>query len=105
MTMFRGAVLDTPDDPFAGGRLRSSSDEGLVVHDGVIVARGPFASLRRAYPDEDVVALEGGLLLPGFVDTHVHFPQVRVIGGIGMPLLDWLEHRALPEEGRLADTA
>lgn len=105
MTMFRGAVLDTPENPFAGGRLRSSSDEGLVVRDGVIVARGPFASLRLEHPDENVVSLDGGLLLPGFVDTHVHFPQVRVIGGIGLPLLDWLERRALPEEGRLADTA
>ena len=41
------------------------------------------------------------MLLPGFVDTHVHFPQVRVIGGLGMPLLDWLERCALPEEARL----
>ena len=44
-------------------------------------------------------------MLPGFVDTHVHFPQVRVIGGLGMPLLDWLEQCALPEEARLADTS
>jgi guanine deaminase len=41
--------------------------------------------------------------LPGFVDTHAHFPQVRMIGALGMPLLDWLEHSALPEEARLAD--
>ncbi|PZF81104.1 guanine deaminase [Jiangella anatolica] len=103
MTMFRGAVLDTPESPFDGGGLRASGDEGLVVRDGVIVARGAFGALRREHPDEDVVTLDGGLLLPGFVDTHVHFPQVRVIGGIGLPLLDWLEQRALPEEGRLAD--
>ena len=38
------------------------------------------------------------MLLPGFVDTHVHYPQIRVIGGLGMPLLDWLEQCALPEE-------
>ena len=44
-------------------------------------------------------------MLPGFVDTHVHFPQVRAIGGLGMPLLDWLERCALPEEARLADAA
>ena len=47
--------------------------------------------------------LREGLVLPGFVDTHVHFPQVRAIGGLGMPLLDWLEKCALPEEARLAD--
>jgi guanine deaminase len=52
-----------------------------------------------------VVDLRGGLVLPGFVDTHVHFPQVRAIGGLGMPLLDWLERCALPEESRLADGA
>ena len=55
--------------------------------------------------DEDVVDLTGGLLLPGFVDTHVHYPQVRAIGGLGMPLLDWLDRCALPEEARLADQA
>jgi guanine deaminase len=103
MTLFRATVLDTPDDPFDGGSLRASADCGLLVRDGVIVARGPFADLRTAHPSEDVVALERGLLLPGFVDTHVHFPQVRAIGGLGMPLLDWLEQCALPEEARLAD--
>ena len=41
--------------------------------------------------------------MPGFVDTHVHFPQMRAIGGLGMPLLDWLERCALPEESKLAD--
>jgi guanine deaminase len=51
-----------------------------------------------------VVDLTGGVLLPGLVDTHVHFPQVRVIGGLGMPLLDWLKDCALPEEARMADT-
>ena len=43
--------------------------------------------------------------MPGFVDTHVHFPQIRAIGGLGLPLLDWLEQCALPEESKLADRA
>jgi guanine deaminase len=102
MTIYRGTVLDTPDNPFTGGALRASSDEGILVRDGEIVGRGAFASYDL--PDEEVVTLDGGVLLPGFVDTHVHYPQVRVIGGLGMPLLDWLEQCALPEEARLADT-
>ena len=57
----------------------------------------------RRPPGETYVDLREGLVLPGFIDTHVHFPQVRAIGGLGMPLLDWLEKRALPEEARLAD--
>ena len=52
-------------------------------------ARSP--ALRAEHPDEPVAELTGGLLLPGFVDTHVHYPQIRAIGGLGMPLLDWLE--------------
>ena len=47
--------------------------------------------------------LRGGFLLPGFIDTHIHFPQLRVLGGLGRSLLDWLEHCALPEEARMAD--
>src|SRR6185437_215268 len=63
----------------------------------------PLATLRAANPGEPVTRLDGGLLVPGFVDTHVHYPQLRAIGGLGMPLLDWLEKCALPEESRLAD--
>ena len=105
MTLFRGTFLDTPDDPFTGGRLRTEQDGALLVRDGVIRARGSYADLHRQHPQEEVVDLSGGFVLPGFVDTHVHFPQVRVIGGLGMPLLDWLDQCALPEEARLADPA
>lgn len=103
MTLVRARVMDTPDDPFAGGVLRSEEDAGLLVVDGTIAARGSFASLRAAHPDEEVLHLPDGVLLPGFVDTHVHYPQVRVIGSLGLPLLEWLDRCALPEECRLAD--
>ena len=103
MTVYRGTVLDTPDSPFAGGHLRAEADGGVAVSAGVVVDRGSFAQVRRRHPHDEVVDLTGGVLLPGLVDTHVHFPQVRVIGGLGMPLLDWLTRCALPEEARLAD--
>lgn len=105
MTLFRARVLDTPDDPFTGGLLRSDDDAGLLVRDGLIAARGDFATVRADHPDEPVTDLRDGVLLPGLIDTHVHYPQVRVIGALGMPLLDWLEHCALPEESRLAEPA
>ena len=70
--------------------------------DGVIVARGDLQTARD-HPTHPVVDLRDGVLLPGFVDTHVHYPQVRAIGALGMPLLEWLEQCALPEECRLAD--
>lgn len=105
MTLYRARVLDTPSDPFAGGLLRADEDAGLLVTDGSIAERGPFADLAGTHPGEQVVDLREGWLLPGFVDTHVHLPQVRAIGGLGRPLLEWLEHCALPEEARLADPA
>jgi guanine deaminase len=103
MTLYRAQVMDTPDDPFRGGALRADADAGLLVVDGMIVERGSYADVRREHPGETVVDLTSGLLLPGFVDTHVHHPQMRAIGALGMPLLEWLDRCALPEEARLAD--
>jgi guanine deaminase len=103
VTIYRATVLDTPDNPFVGGVLRAEADAGLAVDAGLIVDRGPFAAVRSRRPGDEVVDLRAGPLLPGLVDTHVHFPQLRVIGALGMPLLDWLDHCALPEEARFAD--
>ena len=105
MTLYAGTIVDTPGDPFTGDpaeALAVDQDGALLVREGVIRARGPFAALHASHPDEPVTRLDGGLLVPGFVDTHVHFPQIRAIGGLGMPLLDWLEQCALPEESKLA---
>jgi len=100
----RASVLDVPEDPFRGGALRAEQDAGILVDgEGVIGDRGPFAAVKRRNPNAGVCELDGGLLLPGFVDAHVHFPQARIIGGLGLPLLDWLERCALPEEARMAD--
>ncbi|HEY7008872.1 MAG TPA: guanine deaminase [Jatrophihabitantaceae bacterium] len=103
MSVYRARVVDTPDDPFRGGALRSDDDAGIAVRDGVIVDRGGYVDVRARHPDDDVVDLRDGVLLPGLVDTHVHYPQLRVIAGLGMPLLDWLDHCALPEEARLVN--
>lgn len=108
MTLYRAHVIDVAADPFRtdpAAALRADGDGGLLVRDGRVAERGPYADLRRRHPAEDTVDLRDGVLLPGFVDTHVHYPQVRAIGGLGMPLLDWLRDCALPEEARLADTA
>jgi guanine deaminase len=103
MTIYAGVIVDTPGDPFAGDPAEALSEDGaLLVHDGVIAARGSFAALRAEHPGEPVTRLDGGMLVPGFVDAHVHFPQIRAIGGLGLPLLDWLEQCALPEESKLA---
>ncbi|GAA1337578.1 guanine deaminase [Arthrobacter roseus] len=102
-TIFHGRILDTPEDPFDGGELRAE-ECALVVSDGVITFRGSLAKAQQQNPSAPVTGVDG-VLLPGLVDTHVHYPQLRIIGGLGMPLLEWLERCALPEEARMADLA
>jgi guanine deaminase len=98
--LLRGSIFHTP-----GGVLQSHEDGGLLIRDGRIAACGDFDRVRAAHPTAEVVDRRGGYLLPGFVDAHVHFPQVRIIGALGRSLLDWLAQVALPEEARMADAA
>ncbi|MDV6375018.1 guanine deaminase [Deinococcus arenicola] len=103
-TLYRAAFMHTPSSPFTDAdALHIQQDGGLLVNGGVIVDTGDFASMKTAHPEAQVSDLKGGVLLPGFIDTHVHYPQVRMIGGLGRPLLEWLEHVTLPEEARLQD--
>jgi guanine deaminase len=105
-TIVRAQVLHTPRDPFAeDGALEAFSDGAVAFRDGRILATGDFASVRAGHGDAEVVDARDAILLPGLVDTHVHYPQLAVIGAMGLELLDWLAQRTLPEEARLADEA
>ena len=104
--LFRASLLHTPANPFQDERaLVSFADGGLLVHNGRIVLSGEYATVHASCPEATVFDWRGGYLVPGLVDTHVHYPQLRIIGGLGLTLLDWLEHVALPEEARMADVA
>jgi len=89
--------------PLDGGGLEAFPDGGLIFADGRILATGDFASVRRAHPYADLIDARGCVLLPGLVDVHVHYPQLGIVGAMGLDLLDWLQRRALPEEARLED--
>jgi guanine deaminase len=102
--LLRAPIFHTPRNPFRDQHaLESFSDGGLLIANGRIVACGDYATLRDAHPGTGTRDLRGGFLLPGFIDTHVHFPQVRVLGGLGYTLLDWLQHHTLPEEAKFAN--
>ncbi|MBV9358549.1 MAG: guanine deaminase, partial [Chloroflexi bacterium] len=103
-TIVRAQVAHTPRNPFADERaLQAFSDGAVAFADGRIVACGSWHDVRGTCPDADVVDARDAILLPGFVDCHVHYPQIGVIGALGLGLLDWLQSVALPEEARLAD--
>lgn len=96
---FRGMILDYRGDPrLEAGAVRFEADGLLVVKDGMIEARGDYQRLHAAYPGVPVVDLTGKLLLPGFIDSHVHFPQIQMIASPGEQLLHWLNHYTFPSE-------
>jgi guanine deaminase len=102
--LLRAPLFHTPCNPFLQDRaLESHGDGGLLIRDGRIAACGDFGTIRAANPNATTTDLRGGFLLPGLIDTHIHFPQLRVLGGLGRTLLDWLEECALPEEARMAN--
>lgn len=104
--LLRAPLFHTPRNPFRDSQaLEFYEDGALLIQDGRVAACGDYAGVRDSYPDATAVDMRGGFLLPGFIDTHIHFPQLRVLGSLGRSLLDWLEECALPEEARMADQA
>jgi guanine deaminase len=102
--LLRATLFHTPGNPFQDpSALQVFEDGALLVEGASIRALGDYSEVRKQHPDAAVRDLRGGYLLPGFIDTHVHYPQVRVLGGLGYSLLDWLDRHTLPEEARLAD--
>jgi guanine deaminase len=99
----RGDLLDFTADPgldsIAGDGVRHRPDRWLLVEDGRI------AAVQAGAPGDDWQKIDhaGRLILPGFVDTHVHSAQVDVIGSWGTQLLDWLQTHTFPAEMRFAD--
>jgi cytosine/adenosine deaminase-related metal-dependent hydrolase len=106
--LLRATIFHTPSNPLSssshdGSSLVCYEDGGLLVRGGRVVACGEYEVVRRKGEGARTTDWRGGFLLPGLVDTHVHYPQLRIIGSLGRSLLDWLEHVALPEEARMAD--
>jgi guanine deaminase len=80
-------------------------DDGLLIIDhGNVVAAGNADSLFGNLPaDTRLTDYSGKLIVPGFIDCHVHFPQLDIIGSFGAQLLDWLNQYAFPVEEKFAD--
>jgi guanine deaminase len=101
---YRAELLSVSHDPRDAGpeAVRHEPDGLLVVEDGVIVARGAYADLAGQYPEAERLP---GLVVPGFIDAHVHYPQTDSIASYGEQLLDWLDKHIFPAEKAFADKA
>ena len=106
---FRAAILHFRDDPGIESAEESYEyfeDGLLVVEDGKVARTGPAQHLLATLPPgTEVVDRRPALVIPGFIDTHVHYSQTDVIASAGRNLLHWLEQYTFPEEARFAEQA
>jgi guanine deaminase len=102
-----GQTLAFSADPFVEGpgAARHETHGGVLIRDGRILALGDGATLRAQHPDAEVMDHGAGLILPGFVDAHAHYPQTAIIASWGKRLIDWLNTYTFPEEARFSDPA
>lgn len=103
--ILRAGIFHTPGNPFVQANALSAWEDGaLAIKDGRILACGDYSALNTQHPGARLRDLRGAFIVPGFIDTHIHFPQVRILGGLGYSLLDWLDQITLPEEARMEDS-
>lgn len=102
----RGQLLSFHHDPFLHGLEASYqylSDGAVIIENGIIIAVGEAATILAQYPD---IACENhgqGLIMAGFVDAHVHYPQTQMIAAYGEQLLDWLNEYTFVVEQSFAN--
>ena len=110
-TFIRAELISFTRDPGDGnmpesGSLEHYGDGLLWLKDQHIHAVGHFAELSSSLPEgANVLDYRGKLIMPGFIDTHVHYVQLDIMASYGRQLLDWLNDYTFPEECRFANHA
>lgn len=83
--------------------LQSFADGALVIDSGKITDIGDFSTLQAQYADAEIIDYRGNIIIPGLIDTHLHFPQTEIIASYGEQLLTWLDNFTFPTERRFED--
>ncbi|QJD99181.1 guanine deaminase [Massilia forsythiae] len=104
---FRASLLHFHADPAFTADAHTWIEDGLlVVEDGRVKAAGDHAALLPTLPPGAPVAdYRGKIICPGFIDTHIHFPQTDMIASPAPGLLPWLDTYTFPTERRFEDPA
>jgi len=104
---FRASILHCLADPGEQAdpaALEYFADGVLIVEDGHVAAMGEAEGMLAGLGDDvELIDHSGKLIVPGFVDCHVHYSQLDIIGSYGEQLLDWLQRYAYPAEEAFAD--
>lgn len=108
ITAVRGSFFDLLDDPWnylghEQDAARFVRDGLLVVDNGLIKAFGPYDDVFSHFSNVPITHIPDRMIVPGFIDGHIHFPQTRVLGAYGFQLLDWFKTWIIPEELKYAD--
>jgi guanine deaminase len=102
----RGRLLWFHREPLGADDATSFTlidDGGLVCRDGLIVWAGDWADLPAEHRGADYADHRPHLILPGFIDPHIHFPQGQVVASYAGSLLEWLNTYTFIEEQKYAD--
>lgn len=98
----RGEVVSFLDDPRRSANFLRHIPDGIVlIEDGRIIAVEPVDCIRGL--DVPLDDCRGHLVLPGFIDAHLHLPQLDIVASPGENLLGWLERYTFPAEARFSD--
>ncbi|MDY7023385.1 MAG: guanine deaminase [Cyanobacteriota bacterium] len=103
---FRGSFLDCLVDPFYASVhdcIRYIPDGLMIVENGKIKEFGSYKDLEPRYADLECIAYPDKLIVPGFIDLHVHYPQTEMIASDSNQLLDWLERYTFRTESQFKD--
>ncbi len=98
---FRSSILHFKTE----GEAEYFDDGILVVENDQIKQVGRAEELLDSVKDLDLTVYENKMIMPGFIDTHIHYPQVDVIASYGEQLLDWLNNYTFPTEIQFEDPA
>ena len=104
-TALRGAFITFRGNPFTEGRdaLQYESDGLIICRDGLIEFAGPWDARHPLLANAALSHYPNALMMPGFIDTHVHYPQMQMIGAYGAQLIDWLNTYTFVAEQQYAD--
>lgn len=105
---YRAAILHSIADPAVVGVEHSYEyfeDGVLVVENGQVAKVGHAADLLTTLKGVGITEYRDALITPGFIDTHIHYPQTGMIASYGEQLLDWLNTYTFPTEQQFADKA
>lgn len=107
--ILRGRLLSFTRQPLSrddAASYRYEPDGAVLVEDGLIRSSGSYGEVKEGAEDGiPEIDHRPHLIMPGFIDTHLHFPQMQVIGSYAANLLEWLNTYTFIEEQRFADPA